>query len=92
MANQYKIKSEITCSYCTGEDDIQYFLLTCDKANKLWKYWFKWWKNISELNISNFDHLKECVLFGFPGENKIYNVINFCILTAKYYMYIYIKK
>ncbi len=28
------------------------------------------------------------MLFGFPGENKIYKVINFCILIAKYYIYI----
>ncbi len=52
-----------------GEDDIQHFLLKCDKANKYLKYWFKWWTNISELDISNFGYLEECVLFGFPGEN-----------------------
>ncbi len=56
----------------------------------IWKYWFKWWTNINELDISNFDHLEVCVLFGFPGENKIFKVINFCILIAKYYIYIYI--
>ncbi len=27
------------------------------------------------------------MLFGFPGENKIFKVINFCILIAKYYIY-----
>ncbi len=46
-----------------------------------------WWTNISELDISNFDHLEECVLIGFPGENKIFKVIKFCILMAKYYIY-----
>ncbi len=50
---------------------MKHFLLTCDKANKFGKYCFKWWTNISELDISNFVHLEECVLFGFPGENKI---------------------
>ncbi len=30
---------------------------------------------------------EECVLFGFPGENKIFKVINFCVLIAKYYIY-----
>ncbi len=28
-----KLKSEKTCNYCTDEDDIQHFLLKCDKAN-----------------------------------------------------------
>ncbi len=59
-----------------------------DKANTFGKYWLKWWTNISELDISNFDPLEECVLFGFPSENKIFKVINFCILIAKYYIYI----
>ncbi len=44
--------------------------------------------SLSELDMSNFDHIQECVLFGFPGENKIFKVINFCILIAKYYIYI----
>ncbi len=48
----------------------------------------KWRTNIRKLYISNFDHLEECVLFGFPGENKIFKVIKFCILIPKYYIYI----
>ncbi len=28
------------------------------------------------------------MLFGLPGESKIFKVINFCILIAKYYIYI----
>ncbi len=31
---------------------------TCGKTNTIWKYLFKWWTNISELDISNFDHLE----------------------------------
>ncbi len=68
-------------------NDMPVHYLHLHKANKFWKYWFKWWTNISELDISNFDHHEECVLFGFPDENKIFNVINFCILIAKYYIY-----
>ncbi len=45
--------------------------------------------NISELDISNFDDLEEYVLFGFPGGNKIFKVIHFCILIAKYYISIH---
>ncbi len=78
-----KIKPEKTCNYCTDEDDIQHFLLKCDKANTFRKYWFKWWTYISVLDISNFDHLEECVLFGFPDENKIFKFINLCIRIKK---------
>ncbi len=41
----------INFSISTAENDIKHFLLTCDKVNKFWKYWFKWWKNISKLYI-----------------------------------------
>ncbi len=41
----------------------------------------------SEVDNSNFDLLEECVLFGFPSENKIFKVINFCKV-----LYIYIQK
>ncbi len=40
------------------------------------------------LTVGGKKQKKECVLFSFPGENKIFNVINFCILIAKYYIYI----
>ncbi len=33
-----------------------------------------------ELDISNFDHFEEFVLFGFPGDSKIFNVITFGVL------------
>ncbi len=71
-----------TCSYCTDEDDIQHFLLTCDKETNLGSIVFKWWANISDLDISNFDHLEECVLYGFTSEKKILMVTNCCILVA----------
>ncbi len=42
-----------------------------------WKYWFKLWTHISESYISDFAHFEGCVLFSFPVENKLFNVMNF---------------
>ena len=30
----------------------------------------------------------ECILFGYPGECDLIKTINYCILTAKYFVYI----
>ncbi len=34
------------------------------------------------------DDIEECVLFGFPGNSNAILTLNFCILYAKYYIYI----
>ncbi len=34
------------------------------------------------------DNIEECVLLGFPGTCNYILTLNFCILYAKYYIYI----
>ncbi len=38
--------------------------------------------------IRHVDHLQENILFGFVGSNSITDVLIYCILYAKYYIYI----
>ncbi len=47
-----------------------------------------WWKNTNNLLYTYIsDNIEECVFFGFPGTwNDV--TLNFCILYAKYYIYI----
>ncbi len=45
-------------------------------------HWLYWYVHL-EWHIDHTD-----VLFGFSGENKIFNVINFCIFIVNYYIYI----
>ncbi len=33
---------------------------------------------------SHIQVIKECILFGFPSNSNIMQVLNFCILYAKY--------
>ncbi len=32
--------------------------------------------------------LNECIFFGFPGDSDVIEVLNYCVLYAKYYIYI----
>lgn len=83
-----KIKLCSTCEFCECDDNIQHFLLFCTKTKEFWNHWFNWWENTSSIDISNCDHTAECILFGYPGQNDIITVLNYCILIAKYFIYI----
>ncbi len=48
----------------------------------------KWWFSITKVDIRHVSHLQENILFGFVGSNGITDVLNYCILYAKYYIYI----
>ncbi len=65
-----------------------HFLLLCPNIKAFWKSWAKWWFSVTKTDIRNVDHLQESILFGFVGSNGITDVLNYCILYAKYYIYI----
>ncbi len=48
----------------------------------------KWWQHITNFNIREDDHIHESILFGFPGTSDGVIVINYCLLYAKYYIYL----
>lgn len=83
-----KIKNSNICDYCNEIDDIPHFFLYCPKVNDFWKYWANWWENISTTNITNCLDISECILFGFPGNEDETQVLNYCIIYTKYYIYI----
>ncbi len=45
-------------------------------------------KNIGDIDISHNDITAECTLSGYSGNDEISLVINYCVLIAKYYIYI----
>ncbi len=74
--------------FCNEIDDIPHFLLLCPNVKAFWKSWAKWWFSVTKTEIRHVDHLQENILFGFVGSNGIIDVLNYCILYAKYYIYI----
>ena len=46
-----------------------------------------WWKRLTKVDIRTSDHLKLCLLFGFPGDAPLITALNYCILVAKYFIY-----
>ncbi len=88
MAKNITIKNSECCDVCNEIDDIPHFLLLCPNVKAFWKSWAKWWFNVTKTEIRHVDHLQENILFGFVGSNGIIYVLNYCILYAKFYIYI----
>ena len=83
-----KVKDTNVCDYCNAKDDILHYFLYCDKIHTFWVSLLRWWNRISDTIINDESELAECILFGFPGNNDITNVLNYIIVQAKYHIYI----
>ncbi len=87
---EMKISASPKCTFCNEEDDdIIHFILYCPRVKQFWKSFFLWWNGISDFRIaSDYEDIEECILFGFQPRGDTFEVLNFCILQAKYYVYI----
>ena len=85
---EMKLVEKPSCTYCNDTDDISHFFLFCPKVNEFWNVFFNWWNTLGDIQIQyDCESLEESILFGFQAEGDILNVLNFCILLAKYYIY-----
>ncbi len=58
----------------------------CLKVKEFWFHCFNWWECLSGIVIRNSQVIEECILFGFPSNSDVMQVLNVCILYAKYYI------
>ncbi len=49
-------------------------------ATESTQYTKKWWNKISEFNFGTNDIFEKCTLFGYPGEEDIIQILNYCVL------------
>ena len=83
-----KIKENPFCQYCDEVDDLRHFFLLCPNVSMFWRSLFLWWNRISEIRIAlDLVDLEENILFGFQLKDEIFVCLNYCLLTAKYFIY-----
>jgi len=82
---EMNIKTSSQCSFCEQNDSIQHYLTQCPKTLLFWKMFFKWWNSLDVPRISDIDMTN--ILFGYPENDKITNVLNYVLLIAKYHIY-----
>ncbi len=83
-----KVKNSKACDYCDKTDDIAHVFKNCSKVNEFCSYWINWWEHLSGIAIQNSPILEECIIYGFLLNSDAIQVLHFCILYAKYYIYI----
>ena len=85
---QMKITDNPNCNYCGKLDDIQHFFLYCDKSEAFWNSFFIWWNGLGDI-IVPFGHedFAESILFGYQPEGEVFDVLNYCVILGKYYIY-----
>ncbi len=82
-----KLVDNAKCKYSHKSDNISQFFLFCPKEDQFWRSFFTWWNNLGDIQIPlHSESLEECILFGFQIEGDIFNVINYCILLAKFHI------
>ena len=85
----WKISESPTCKFCPDEDSLIHFFATCPKIKEFWSTFFSWWKRISDTNIELRDkELHFTILLGSCSQGEYFDVLNFCLLSAKHYIYI----
>ena len=74
------------CDSCNETDTIEHYFVDCKAVQPFWKHLFNWLSYVSKtrLHVTKLE-----IIFGIINENNLdlLNVINFCILFAKYYIY-----
>ncbi len=48
----------------------------------------KWWENLSSVKIKYDPSLEEGIPFGFASNHEMIQVVNYCVIYAKYFIYI----
>ena len=69
-------------------DDTSHFFFHCPNVRHLWYLFFQMW-NGTEYHRVNFPNYPDVydILFGIKNMNDGHEVLNFCILHIKYYIY-----
>ena len=73
------------CNYCIHVDSIEHYFVDWSVVQLFWKQLFNWLSHAMKtvVNISKLE-----IIFGIVNENNLneLNVLNFCILFAKYFI------
>ena len=84
-----KLAPNPLCLYCSKKDTITHFFLFCEKIDYFWNDFFNWWNHLGDIEIAaDYENLEEAVIFGFKSRGGIHSVLNYCILMAKYHIYV----
>ena len=73
------------CNHCDTDDTLEHYFSECKKVKPFWSWFRRWINSIYGCNIM---YCTLDIIFGIPNlnESTMLDVINFCILLAKYFI------
>jgi hypothetical protein len=72
------------CRWCTKTDDTAHYFVLCAALDPFWTSFTGWWQGLLGENIR---FTVNDILIGILTKNTKYNIINACILLAKWHIY-----
>jgi hypothetical protein len=88
--NQYlkRIKKSETelCNRCQMVDTTSHYLYECQEVKLFWNSLKRWWDSM-EMDMATFDINVKNIMLGILGNNPKNEVLNACILLAKWHIY-----
>ena len=78
-------KDSGTCNYCDENDDLVHFFIKCEKTSNFWQAFTNWLGRILEEEIKIMHH---DIIFGHFSDAPRKEIINYCLIIAKYYIYL----
>ena len=79
------VRESPNCKYCGIKDSVEHYFSESERDRPFWN-WFRHW--INEVYACNIAFSTLDIVFGIPNLNeiKMFDIMNFCILFAKYYI------
>jgi hypothetical protein len=86
-----KISNSDICTFCDNDtDNIQHFFLLCKNTYTFWVSFDQWWHKITNNHLIDYSEPNKIqfeLLLGFPDKSDKNQVLNYCILHVKFYIY-----
>ena len=81
-----KILASNKCEFCDLEDNLIHFLIRCNKVQQFWSCFINWWTRTTNISIA-IENIEECIIFGFQEKGTDIDMLNYCVLLGKFYIY-----
>ena len=79
-----KVVDSPQCLYCQQDDNLPHFFIDCEQCQMFWISFSNWWHNLTK---KQFPKDRRILLFGIPEYSPFAEMLNFCLIFAKWYIY-----
>ena len=79
-----KIKPSPNCELCDVDDTLIHYFVSCRRVKHFWNSFAVWWYTLTKRHL---EIEPATIIFGIPENSNHVQVLNFCLIIAKYHIY-----